>query len=272
MAWTQVYYPFESAVVSTLVAAIPIVALLGLLASGRVSAPRAALIGFLLAFLIALFAYVPKEIPGAASYGERVGAWLPVISAAAGNGVAFGLFPIGWIVLTAIFLYSLTVETGHFEIIKQSVASLSDDRRIQALLIAFCFGAFVEGAAGFGTPVAISAALMMGAGFRPLYAAGLALIANTSPVAFGALGTPIITLAKVTLPQIRDIPPLPPELSPDMWWQLQISKMAGRQLPFFSLIVPAWLVWVMAGWRGVVGVWPALAVCGGSFALVQFLV
>ncbi len=255
MAWTQVYYPFDSALVSTLLAAIPIVALLGLLATGRVSAPRAALVGFLLAFLIALFAYVPKEVPGATSYGERVGAWFPVISAAAANGVAFGLFPIGWIVLTAIFLYSLTVETGHFEIIKQSVASLSDDRRIQALLIAFCFGAFVEGCAGFGTPVAISAALLVGAGFRPLYAAGLALIANTSPVAFGALGTPTLTLANVT--------ELPVEA---------LSAMAGRQLPLFSLIVPVWLVWTMSGWRGVVGVWPALLVCGGSFATVQFLV
>src|SRR5215468_387964 len=175
--------------------------------------------------------------------------------AAAGNGAAFGLLPIGWIVLAAIFLYSLTVETGQFEIVKHSVAALSDDRRIQALLIAFSFGAFVEGAAGFGTPVAISAALMMGAGFRPLYAAGLALLANTAPVAFGALGTPILTLAKVT------------ELD-----TLRLSAMAGRQLPIFSLIVPVWLVWVMSGWRGALGVWPALLVCGGSFAAVQFLV
>src|SRR6202035_1246512 len=120
--------------------------------------------------------------------------------AAAGNGAAFGLFPIGWIVVSAIFLYNLTVCTGHFDVVKRSVLALSDARRIQALRIAFCFGAFVEGAAGFGTPVAISAALLMGAGFRPLHAAGLALLANTSPVAFGALGTPIITLAKVTLP------------------------------------------------------------------------
>ncbi len=163
--------------------------------------------------------------------------------------------PIGWIVLSAIFLYTLPVESGHFEIVKHSVLALSDDRRIQALLIAFCFGAFVEGAAGFGTPVAISAALLMGAGFKPLQAAGLALLANTSPVAFGALGAPITTLAKVTGLD-----------------ELQLSAMAGRQLPFFSLIVPAWLVAVMAGWRGVLGVWPALVVCGGSFALVQFLV
>ncbi|MCS7046870.1 MAG: lactate permease LctP family transporter, partial [Gemmataceae bacterium] len=172
---------------------------------------------------------------------------------AAGNGAAFGLLPIGWIVLMAIFLYNLTVATGQFEIVKHSVAALSSDRRIQALLIAFSFGAFVEGAAGFGTPVAISAALLMGTGFKPLYAAGLALLANTSPVAFGALGTPIITLGQVTGLDI-----------------IQLSAMAGRQLPIFSLIVPVWLVWVMAGWRGVVGVWPALLVCGGSFAIVQF--
>src|SRR5207247_6781275 len=174
---------------------------------------------------------------------------------ASGVGAAFGLFPIGWIVLAAIFLYTLTVETGHFEIVKHSVTSLSDDRRIQALLIAFCFGAFIEGAAGFGTPVAISAALLMGAGFSPLHAAGLALIANTSPVAFGALGTPITTLADVT--QLDE---------------MRLSAMAGRQLPLFSLIVPAWLVWTMSGWRGVRGVWPAILISGGSFALIQFWV
>src|SRR5204863_2652052 len=179
------------------------------------------------AFLIALFAYVP-DMPDRPDRTERVLAWAPTVLAAVGNGAAFGLLPIGWVVLMAIFLYNLTVATGQFEVVKHSVAALSDDRRIQALLIAFSFGAFVEGAAGFGTPVAISAALMMGAGFRPLYAAGLALIANTAPVAFGALGTPIITLAKVTgLPE------------------LTLSAMAGRQLPFFSLIVPVWLVWTM---------------------------
>jgi lactate permease len=253
MSWTQTYDPFGSPVLSTLVAALPIVLLLGLLATGRVSAQMAALAGLAAALLTAIFVYVP-EVEGG-GYAERVMQWAPTMLAAAGNGAAFGLLPIGWIVLAAIFLYTLTVETGQFEIVKHSVSSLSDDRRIQALLIAFSFGAFVEGAAGFGTPVAISAALMMGAGFRPLYAAGLALLANTSPVAFGALGTPIVTLAQVTgLPE------------------RELSAMAGRQLPFFSLIVPVWLVWVMAGWRGVVGVWPALLVCGGSFAAVQFLV
>jgi lactate permease len=252
MTWTQNYDPFGSAVLSPLVAALPIVLLLGLLASGRVSAPLAALVGLLAALVAAVFVFVPKEVHS--PDGPGLGGWAGTMLAAAGYGAAFGLLPIGWIVLSAIFLYALTVETGQFEIVKRSVVALSDDRRIQALLIAFCFGAFVEGAAGFGTPVAISAALMMGAGFKPLHAAGLALLANTSPVAFGALGTPIITLAKVT------------KLS-----ELKLSAMAGRQLPFFSLLIPAWLVWVMAGWRGVLGVWPALVVCGGSFALVQFL-
>src|SRR6266481_2120559 len=251
MHWTQNYDPLGP--FSPLVAGLPIVLLLGLLATGRVRAHWAALVGLLTAILAAVFVFQPIEASSADS-GGRV-AWAGTVFAAAGNGAAFGLFPIGWIVLAAIFLYSLTVETGQFEIVKHSVMSLSDDRRLQALLIAFCFGAFIEGAAGFGTPVAISAALMVGAGFRPLHAAGLALIANTAPVAFGALGTPIITLAKVTGLD-----------------EMKLSQMAGRQLPFFSLIVPAWLVWVMSGWRGVRGVWPALLVCGGSFAVVQFLV
>src|SRR5262245_16758716 len=254
MPWTQIYDPLDSAWLSPLLASVPIVLLLGLLASGRVSAHMAALCGLLSALVIATFAYTP-DMPEMQSRSQELQSWAPTMFAAALNGAAFGLFPIGWIVLSAIFLYTLTVESGTFEIVKHSVVALSPDRRIQALLIAFSFGAFVEGAAGFGTPVAISAALMMGTGFKPLHAAGLALLANTAPVAFGALGTPITTLARVT--------------SLD---ELQLSAMAGRQLPFFSLLVPVWLVWVMAGWRGVVGVWPALLVCGGSFAIVQFLV
>ena len=180
---------------------------------------------------------------------------MPVSTAAATAvyGAAYGLLPIGWIIVNAVFLYNLTVETGQFEIVKASVAHLSADRRIQALLIAFSFGAFIEGASGFGTPVAICSALLMGLGFTPLYAAGLALIANTAPVAFGAIGTPILTLAAVT-----GIP------------AMTLSAMAGRQLPFVSLIVPAWLVVTMSGWRGFVGVWPAVLVCGGVFAIVQF--
>lgn len=259
MHWTQNYDPFGSPVLSTLVAALPILVLLGLLASGRVPAPGAALAGLVVAVLAAIFAFTPEQARDTESGGLM--SWAGTVLAAAGNGAAFGLLPIGWIVLAAIFLYTLTVEAGQFEIVKYSVASLSDDRRIQALLIAFCFGAFVEGAAGFGTPVAISAALMMGAGFKPLHAAGLALIANTSPVAFGALGTPITTLAGVTKPEGIEL---------EVWESL-LSKMAGRQLPFFSLLVPAWLVATMSGWRGMLGVWPALLVSGGSFALVQFL-
>src|SRR5215472_9092807 len=251
MHWTQNYHPFGSPLLATLVAALPIVLLLGLLATGRVSAPRAALAGLLAAVAAAVLVFVPPEV---AEPGGSQAAWAGTVLTAAANGAAFGLLPIGWIVLAAIFLYSLTVDTGQFEIVKHSVLALSDDRRVQALLIAFSFGAFIEGAAGFGTPVAISAALLMGAGFRPLHAAGLALLANTSPVAFGALGTPILILANVTGLDTG-----------------KLSAMAGRQLPFFSLLVPAWLVWVMAGWRGVLGVWPALAVAGGSFALVQFL-
>lgn len=240
MEWTQNYNPTGSAFVSTALAALPIVVLLGSLGLLRWSAPRAAAAGLATALAVAVIVF---------------GMPWPMAAASAAYGAGFGLFPIGWIVLNAVFLYSLTVETGRFEIVKWSVAELSSDRRIQAILIAFSFGAFIEGAAGFGTPVAISGALMIGAGFSPLYAAGLALIANTAPVAFGALGTPITTLARVTgLPE------------------MQLSAMAGRQLPFFSLIVPAWMVWTMAGWRGLRGVWPAVLIAGGSFAIVQFLV
>jgi lactate permease len=180
---------------------------------------------------------------------------MPVPTAAATTiyGAAYGFLPIGWIILNAVFLYNLTVHTGQFEIVKASVGRLSNDRRIQALLVAFSFGAFIEGASGFGTPVAICSALLIGLGFTPLYAAGLSLIANTAPVAFGAIGTPILTLAAVT-----GIP------------AQTLGAMAGRQLPFVSLLVPAWLVVTMSGWRGLRGVWPAVLVCGGTFAVVQF--
>ncbi|HVX14760.1 MAG TPA: lactate permease LctP family transporter [Pirellulales bacterium] len=237
MHWVQVYDPFGSPWISTLAASAPIIVLLGLLALG-VHAHRAAVLGLVTALGVAIL-----------GFGMPVRAAL----AAAGYGACFGLLPIGWIVVAAVFLYHLTVQSGQFEIVKRSVAAISPDRRLQALLISFSFGTFVEGAAGFGTPVAISAALMIGLGFSPLYAAGLALIANTSPVAFGALGTPIVTLAKVAGVD-----------------EMLLSQMAGRQLPLFSLIVPAWLVATMAGWRGVVGCWPAILVCGGSFAFLQF--
>lgn len=240
MIWTQDYNPTGSPWLSTLLAALPIVVLLGLLGLRGWSAPRAAAAGLVTALAVAIAVYgMPARMAGAAAL----------------YGACFGLLPIGWIVLAAVFLYNLTVAAGQFEVVKASVAALSGDRRVQAILIAFCFGAFIEGAAGFGTPVAISAALMIGAGFTPLYAAGLALLANTAPVAFGALGTPITTLAKVT----------------GIDEQL-LSAMAGRQLPLFSLIVPAWMVVTMSGWRGLRGVWPAVVVSGGSFAAVQFAV
>jgi lactate permease len=172
---------------------------------------------------------------------------------AAGYGALYGLLPIGWIVLNVVFLYDVTVETGQFEIVKQSVAGLSADRRIQVLFIAFGFGAFIEGAAGFGAPVAITAAMLIGLGFRPLPAASLALIGNTAPVAFGSLGIPIISLAQVTGLPVREL-----------------SAMTGRQLPFFSCLIPFWLVAVLAGWRGLREVWPACLVTGLSFAVVQF--
>jgi lactate permease len=239
MAWVQIYDPLGNAWVSTLAAALPIVLLLFTLAVLEWKAHWAALAGLSAALFISI-----------AVYGMPVSA----AAATAVYGAAYGLFPIGWIVLNAVFLYNLTVATGQFEIVKASVARLSVDRRIQALLVAFSFGAFIEGAAGFGTPVAITAALLMGLGFTPLYSAGLSLIANTAPVAYGAIGTPILTLGAVT------------GISP-----MLLSAMAGRQLPIVSLIVPAWLVVTMSGWRGLRGVWPAVLVSGGSFAVVQFL-
>ena len=239
MEWVQNYNPLASAVWSPLVAALPILVLSGLLLAG-VAAPRAAISGLITALVVAVGVF---KMPFAAA------------AAAAGYGACFGLMPIGWIVLAAVFLYNLTVRSGQFEVIKHSVAAISPDRRMQALLIAFSFGSFLEGGAGFGVPVAISAALLIGLGFPPLYAAGLTLLANTSPVAFGSIGIPITTLAKVSGLD-----------------ELALSQMAGRQLTFFSIIIPAWLVAVMSGWKGVKGAWPAILVCGGSFAAIQFFV
>jgi lactate permease len=238
LPWIQVYDPLGSAWLSTAAAALPIVLLLAALAWLEWRAHHAALLGLVAALGISVLVY-----------------GMPARTAAATAiyGAAYGFLPIGWIVLNAVLLYSLTVATGQFDILKASVGRLSDDRRVQALLVAFSFGAFIEGASGFGTPVAICSALLIGLGFTPLYAAGLSLIANTAPVAFGAIGTPILTLAAVTgLPAMT------------------IGMMAGRQLPFVSLIVPAWLVVTMSGWRGLRSVWPAVLVCGGTFALVQF--
>jgi lactate permease len=240
MTWTQVYTPLGNLFLSAVVAAIPVVVLLAALAFFHMKAHKAALLGLALALAIAVGVYgMPLSIAGAT----------------AAYGAAFGLLPIGWIILNAIFIYDITVKTGKFEVLKDVIGSLAGDRRIQVLLIAFAFGAFIEGAAGFGTPVAISAAMLIGLGFKPLAAAGLALIGNTAPVAYGALGTPIITLAKVT------------GLN-----EMALSAMTGRQLPLFSLIIPFWLVWAMAGFRGMLGVWPACLVAGLSFAIPQFLV
>ncbi len=239
LAWTQNYVPVGNLLVSALIAAIPVVVLLGALAFFHIKAHWAAIIGLILAWAIAVFVY---GMPASTA------------TAAAGYGAAFGLLPIGWIVLNAIFVYDITVKTGKFEVVKETIAGLAGDRRIQVLLIAFAFGAFIEGAAGFGTPVAISAAMLIGLGFKPLAAAGLALIGNTAPVAYGALGTPIITLAKVT------------GLN-----EMALSAMAGRQLPLFSVIVPFWLIVQMSGWRGMIEVWPACLVAGLAFAIPQFL-
>jgi lactate permease len=236
--WIQIYDPLGSPWLSTAAAAFPIVLLLVALALFEWRAYLAALAGLIAALAVSVLVY---------------GMPLPTATATALYGAAYGFLPIGWIILNAVFLYNLTVHTGQFEIVKSSVGRLSKDRRVQALLVAFSFGAFIEGASGFGTPVAICSALLIGLGFTPLYAAGLSLIANTAPVAFGAIGTPILTLAAVT-----GIP------------SQTLGVMAGRQLPFVSLIVPAWLVVTMSGWRGLRGVWPAVLVCGGSFAVVQY--
>ena len=240
MDWHQVYDPLTSAGLSTLVAALPIVILLGGLALFRLRAHVAALLGLAAAALTAVFAF-----------GMPAGMALRT----AGLGAAYGLFPIGWIILNVIFLYDLTVEKGHFKIMQDSLTGITRDRRLQLLLIAFSFGAFFEGAAGFGTPVAVTAAILIGLGFPPLAASGLSLIANTAPVAFGALGTPIVALAGVTGLDVR-----------------QLSAMVGRQLPFFSILIPFWLVWAFCGFRKMREVWPALVVAGVSFAVPQFLI
>ena len=240
MTWAQAYAPLGDVWSSAVVASLPVIVLLGLLAFLHVRAHTAALAGLAAAWLVAVVVF---RMP------------VTLATASAAYGAAFGLFPIGWIVLNAIFVFDVTVRTGQFEVVKRTIAGLGEDRRIQALLIAFSFGAFIEGAAGFGTPVAISGAMLIGLGFRPLEAAALSLIGNTAPVAFGALGTPIIALNAVTH--------LPLET---------LSAMVGRQLPFFSLLVPFWLVAVMAGFKGMREVWPACLTAGLSFAITQYLV
>ena len=240
MVWSQVYDPVGNIWWSAAMAAIPVVVMLGCIAFGHMKAHFAAGLGLASALLVAIF-----------GFGMPAGlAWN-----AAGFGAAFGLLPIGWIVLNIIFLHQLTIEDGSFSVLQDSLTGITDDRRIQLLLIAFCFGAFFEGAAGFGTPVAVTAAIMIGLGFSPLAASGLCLIANTAPVAYGALGTPVIALAAVTGIDL-----------------MQLSGMIGRQLPLFSFIVPFWLIWAFAGFRGMMQIWPAIAVAGLSFAIPQYLV
>ena len=255
MKYLQNYNPVGNFWLSVIIAAVPILTLLYFLAlhphkakNGQkllgIYAPYAAAIAALVALLVCLFVMkMPTTTTGAAF----------------GLGVISGLFPIGWIIFGAIFLYIMTVVTGKFEIVKDSIAGITADRRLQALLVAFCFGAFIEGASGFGTPVAVAGAIMVGLGFRPLTAAVICLIANTAPVAWGAIGTPVLTLAKVT--------GLPDGL---------ITQMAGRQLPFFSIIIPFWLVATLVlmekgKWKDVWEVWPAILVTGVSFATAQFL-
>ena len=238
--WDQVYNPFNNAVLSTLAAAIPVVTLLVLIASGKVKAHIAAIIAVIVTNLITIAVFrMPANMSIRASL----------------LGIVSGFFPIGWIVLNVIFLYQITVATGRFELLKRAVGGVTEDRRLQLLLIAFSFGAFFEGASGFGTPVAITGSILLGLGFSPLAASGLSLIANTAPVAFGALGTPIQGLASVTA------------LDPYV-----LGAMVGRILPLFSLLVPFWVVWAFAGWKGMKDVWPAILVTGLSFAIPQFVI
>lgn len=237
--WTQIYAPLGGSLwLSAFVAAIPIIFFFVALAVLRMKGHIAALITVALAILVAVVVY---QMP------------VSMALAATGYGFLYGLWPISWIIVAAVFLYKLTVKTGQFEIIRSSVLSITGDQRLQMILVGFCFGAFLEGAAGFGAPVAITAALLVGLGFNPLYAAGLCLIANTAPVAFGALGIPITVAGKVT--------------STDPFL---IGQMAGRQLPLLSLFVPFWLVFIMDGWRGVRETWPALFVAAAAFALTQY--
>jgi lactate permease len=245
--WDQVYNPLGNATLSTLAAAVPVVTLLVLIASGKVKAHIAAIVALIVANTITVAVY---HMP----MGMSVRASL--------LGVVVGFFPIGWIVLNVIFLYRITVETGRFELLKRAIGGVTADRRLQLLLIAFAFGAFFEGASGFGTPVAITGAVLIGLGFSPLAASGLSLIANTAPVAYGALGTPIQGLASVMANTPEEVGPL----------AYQLGAMVGRQLPLFSLIVPFWLIWAFAGFRGMVAIWPAILVTGVSFAIPQFVI
>ena len=239
MAWQQIYDPFGSMLTSSLLAAIPVVVMLVALGFLHIKAHVAAALGLAAALLVAVFAYqMPAGMAGRAAL----------------LGGFTGLLPIGWIVLNIIFLQQLCVQNGSFKVLQASLSGITGDRRLQLLLIAFCFGAFFEGAAGFGTPVAVTAGVLIGLGFSPLAASGLSLIANTAPVAFGALGTPVITLAKV---HGYDLLPL--------------TAVIGRQLTVFCLLVPFWLIWAFAGRKAMMEIWPAILVTAVSFAIPQYL-
>ena len=238
--WNQIYNPLGNTFLSTCAAALPVVTLLVLIASNKVKAHVAAVIALIVANLVAILIFT---MPADMSLRATV------------LGAVTGFFPIGWIVLNVIFLYRLTVERGVFETLQTTIGGVTEDRRLQLLLIAFSFGAFFEGASGFGTPVAVTGAILIGLGFSPLAASGLSLIANTAPVAYGALGTPIAGLSSVT------------GIDPFL-----LGAMVGRQLPFFSLIVPFWLIWAFAGFKGMKEIWPAILVTGVSFAIPQFLI
>jgi lactate permease len=240
MIWHQVYDPLQNFALSTISAGIPVGVLLAALAFFHMRAHYAAGIALVVGIGIAVAIFgMPAAMAGKA----------------AGLGIASGLFPIGWIVLNIIFLHRLTTLNGYFKVLQDSISGITEDRRLQLLLVAFCFGAFFEGAAGFGTPVAVTGAILIGLGFSPLAASGLALIANTAPVAYGALGAPVIALASVTGLDLN-----------------LLSAMIGSQLPFFSLLVPFWLIWAFAGRRGMGEIWPAILVAGVSFAIPQYLV
>ena len=240
MVWQQIYDPLGNMVLSTILAAVPVVVMLVCLGFLHIKAHIAAGLGLLSALVIAIFVYgMPSTMAGQAAV----------------LGGLTGLLPIGWIVLNIIFLQQLAEQNGSFKILQDSLSGITEDRRLQLLLIAFCFGAFFEGAAGFGTPVAVTAGILIGLGFSPLAASGLSLIANTAPVAFGALGTPVITLAKV---HGYDL--------------MEVTAMIGRQLPLFSLLVPFWLIWAFAGRKAMMEIWPAILVTGLSFAIPQYLV
>lgn len=238
-SWQQIYDPMANIWLSSAIALIPIVFFFLALAIFRLKGSVAATITVALALLVALFAY---QMPAATAFASLV------------YGFFYGLWPIAWIIIGAVFLYKISVKTGQFNIIRSSILSITEDQRLQMLLVGFAFGTFLEGAAGFGAPVAITAALLVGLGFKPLYAAGLCLIVNTAPVAFGAMGIPIIVAGQVSGVDT-----------------MEISQMVGRQLPFMVPIVLFWIMGIMDGWRGIKETWPAVIVAGGSFALAQYL-